>query len=104
MSNKQAHAQMLAARLTVYYNPNLSIGAKFFFCAITALCEDPHGVGESGQVTASLKKLSELIHCNPGSITRWSKQLQQAGYLTIKKVHLPNSLPINSYSVSTSQN
>jgi hypothetical protein len=106
METEASEILIRVARASVNRNRNLSIGAKFFFAAVTTFCHaESYGGNEKGEWTISIAQLSQLINTSPSSISRWAKELQNFNYLTVKKVSLPTSLHLlNSYSVSTSQN
>jgi len=96
---------MLAARADVYRNHKLSAGAKVFFVLITDCCHDEEEGGNAqGVWRVSFPQLTKRLGVSSGSVARWIRQLETAGYITVDRPgQNPHGKP-NGYSIRNIQN
>ena len=97
---------MLAARCNVRRDHKISMGAKVFFSLITDCCHDEEvGGNAQGVWTISFPKLAKMLNASKGSVARWIRELERAGYITVNRQKPAGKLPWpNSYSIRNNQN
>ena len=90
----------IRARDEVAKDKSLSTGAKWFFGFITdkTFLEIWNGDGH-GRAAISQNEIRQYTGADRKSITQWTKQLADRGYVWVEKRQIPNAYPVNVYCV-----